>query len=1005
MADTNPFGQQVEENPFGKDLPPAGENPFGKDLPSYENPFGREVVPEDIDPILYNSMRESGATHEDAVARARGVATNLANSAPQTPKRDLSEYEDASSILGTAVEGAIDGLTFGAGTLVEGAIGDAFDIEGMRSRDIEAREEANPATSLTANLGAGLLTGGASIVENLAAKGLSKWATKGLVKRGTAAAVRGLAKADVAGRVATRATNLAGRGVLKLAGAEAPKLADIATDVERIREKVARGELVTKAEQEILDVFKRSQKPAVADYLTPRTKSAAKVAESRALRERETFVIERKLADTYDKLGWGKRALQFSAQLATSAGMGAGIGAGQGLIQTGKQELSDVDKRRQFQELGMSPEASAQAVDALGEDFGTRLMNNVREGATLGAELGGGIPVLFKSISYAAKATREARQVFMNWYLPKAGSTFLSGAEKEIIEGSLGIGTSAARQGSITRGEKGLTRSEVEDNLVRSLQYQYENAAAYFNHLEELAGEYGVASLDLPVDESNILGALQAIRKNWMVEKDGKWVYDKNKVITALKNDPLRKVKNPNAPGGFEIVLNLPKEMDAIDRGLELVEARASAQINMASRAAGTPIAGGEFVSGDPRFIETGLAKGAIQFPPGAKSQFPLEQAIGPAGREELFPMRNLSISRGGLPGPSILEDQPIGDLIEGYYNKKMMETTAPYDLSKFAAYGTAIGTVAHAAGLGLPTAVIGGAAGSALINSTIDSVVNPLGLAKNFSFFQKRLNNIERGASDFANYMVGGPRLGTTAAPATSKTGEALGVTTEPSRPTVLTSAEAKALYDADAELIAKLSGPEGIPNFDKTFGGDLDLLDATYPKLAGIAGGVIPRQVAFLQRKMKELTPDPASPGVLSGLKQREPTKAQLFQYGLYSQYTRNPDQIYTDIAEKGYVPTQALEVLQEVYPARYALLQKKILDAVLAKVEAKEQIDAKQLAIIDKLMPQQNGKLSGFSADQIKALQASMAPAQAGVGGPTSGAESKAVLLQTEGTSLAK
>ena len=66
----------------------------------------------------------------------------------------------------------------------------------------------------------------------------------------------------------------------------------------------------------------------------------------------------------------------------------------------------------------------------------------------------------------------------------------------------------------------------------------------------------------------------------------------------------------------------------------------------------------------------------------------------------------------------------------------------------------------------------------------------------------------------------------------------------------------------------------------------------------------------------------------------------------------------------------------------------------------------MNPKQLAIIDKLMPQADGRpLSGFSLAQIKQMQGSMTAPVEGKGGPLGQSGSQQILLETEGTTLGK
>lgn len=909
-------------------------------------------LPDDVDPILYNTFKTQGATHEDAVSRAQNVASTMRESAPETKARDLSEYEDASSILGTAIEGALDGITFGAGTSLEGVIGDLTGIPGISSADIKAREEANTATYYGANIGASLLTGGASILEQVAARGLAQAAGKGIAKRTGAAIVRNLAAADVAGKVAGKVTTKVGA---KLLGSTvARETGNVVADLERIREKVRLGQTVSQAEQDILDVALRQSKRTVAA-------PTKKMAERAAVRERTQFVVEQKLADRYDRLGWGKRAIQ----LATQTGIGAGIGAATGVGQTAREELA----RNALEQQDVPQEA----IDAVGETLGSRLLRNMGRGAVIGAEIGGGVPLTLKGISLASKAIRQILS-FGAEAIPTVGSTRFSGATK---------GELATAKGNIDRSigvgeiwEPAQLEGHHQNALINSLQYQHDNAEDLVRHLESFNRTDGVvAPLEpLPYTDAQVREVLGRVREDWMrQQKDGTWVFNQKRIIDAIKADP-------NVRSSLKLPGSLGELNDMLD-GIEAVVADNTGQ--SATR---------------------GLFPSPLRLPP-ETNPFPERTsetlgfgigklAFGPTG---LSPRTDYGAIIDTSKIPAYLADPKLQSVLEGQSFGKQF--------GELAGAATTVGTIAGLAGASLPAALQIGGAGGVALKLTYDTFVNPYALLKNYKTFQQGLNAVDATTNQFSNFLMGKATpsstveniIGSKNAPTAGVPNPLLPV----EEPQYFTSGDAQALYDADRKLIDTLSGPNGIPEFDKAFSGDLDVLDATYPKLAQVAQGVIPRQVAFLARKMKELTPDPANKDVFSGLKQRQPTKAQLFQYAQYSKYTRDPDAIYTDIATKGYVPTQALEVLTEVFPARYALLQKKILAAMSEQVAAGGVVDPKQIKIINTLMNNKNG----WTPESIAQMQAAMAPQTAGQGGPVGGAESKAVELQTTGTTLGK
>ena len=189
-----------------------------------------------------------------------------------------------------------------------------------------------------------------------------------------------------------------------------------------------------------------------------------------------------------------------------------------------------------------------------------------------------------------------------------------------------------------------------------------------------------------------------------------------------------------------------------------------------------------------------------------------------------------------------------------------------------------------------------------------------------------------------------------------------------------------------AHKALLDKLTGPDGVEATSELFSSNYAKLDVTYPKLSADTSMLVPRAVSFLKSKMDMMK-------VPYGY---EPSKQQLYSYGLYSRYIHDPEAIYADIARREYVSTQALDVLQNVYPTTYRQLKNKILDELILAKDAGEKLSRKQQGIVDKLLG--NGT-AGFTAQQIKNIQDSMNMSAPSAGGPLS---SKRVELEREGTS---
>jgi hypothetical protein len=562
--------------------------------------------------------------------------------------------------------------------------------------------------------------------------------------------------------------------------------------------------------------------------------------------------------------------------------------------------------------------------------------------------------------------------------IPSVGSTGLTGLNPEEIANyskvvDRGLGQEEFKDifnvVPVTRGEK-------EEWLSNLLQYQYDNALALYNHLDTIVP---AGPGNLSVTKTELEKALGLVEREFV--KDGK--LNKTRVINAIKAMPLGEETGP--------IFQLPPYFNNLNVILDKIEYDASVDIASAL---------------NPRMTADDLEaltrnRGSVSSPTTMTSeQAPLlsGRSTGVLGPEDAYPPSNdlalLDMQQIGL-SPIVRTDKAPAFIVADKF-KGLVEANAstPRQIGELGIAGGAVATAAGLLGVDIPSALQLGAVSSVPVKLAYDAFINPLALLKNYERFQDKLINLDEKANNFANYLVARPNAQVMGATQASTQLEK-----EYKKP--LTSGEARELYDADVKLVDSLSGTNGIPEFDKFFSDDFQLLDDTYPTLSKQAQGVIPRQVAFLARKLKELTPDPSSTDVIRGLKQREPTKAQLFQYSQYSKYVRDPDAIYTDIEEKGYVPTQALEVLTEVFPARYALLQKKILAAMSEQVTAGAVVNPKQIRIIDTLMNNKNG----WTPASIAQMQGAMAPPQAGQGGPIGGAESRSVTLETTGTTLGK
>jgi hypothetical protein len=191
------------------------------------------------------------------------------------------------------------------------------------------------------------------------------------------------------------------------------------------------------------------------------------------------------------------------------------------------------------------------------------------------------------------------------------------------------------------------------------------------------------------------------------------------------------------------------------------------------------------------------------------------------------------------------------------------------------------------------------------------------------------------------------------------------------------ISAEEAATYYAQDKAYLDKLQGPDGLVSITDQFAGQMDDVETNMPNLASSTNATLPRQALYMKKKMDQLVG--STP---------KPTRSQLYQYGMASRYVRDPETIIDDIISKKYVPTVAMEVLNEVYPSFLYQLRNNLFDNLAEVNSGQLKLDPTQTLIVDTLLGKQT---KGFSETDIRTIQKDMNAAapkpMSGKGGPPS------------------
>lgn len=579
------------------------------------------------------------------------------------------------------------------------------------------------------------------------------------------------------------------------------------------------------------------------------------------------------------------------------------------IVGAGAGALTEAQRKSMERDL---PRLSAQEQASFYEDYSAALLRGAATGGAVGGAFSVSAPVVSKAFGLGLSLVKGTTNKLAEIIIPRAGS-FMLPNQPAALKGAV-VAANAL-------GDRNIVRDVGE--FGRALQYQYDNANSYLAHLQN------IKSTEFPTAAASFGGTLgttlSAVRRKFMTQNSaGVWKFNNNKLAEAIKKSQMV----PDGSGGYK--LQLPQELEALQDEIGRWEQTLIALEN--SQVA----AGGAFPDVEQQFA-AGLA-------------IPPNVPLTPTNRT-MAPLM-----------PTGMRLAPVA--YESFGKAQVLEREAGSRITDLGSELTTFGIptfLASQLGASVPEALAVGGAFSIIPKL----IVNPQVAIKQFSGLQRLLGASKEANKTFANWLVA-PTKGRAAA------GEAVRKATSHAfnlySPDV-TEDEAKLrepfsvaagrqLYQMDTELIGRLNGPDALGNIEKVFGNDYQALDASYPAASTGVAGVTPKQVAFLNSKL---------PKVPAGQK---PSDQQVYQYGLYSRYVRDPDAIYDDIVERNYVPSQAIEVLQQIYPSRYKQIQSQLFDAMAEMKERGEKLDSKQQKIADTLLGR--GNTAGLTAAQIRALQ---------------------------------
>lgn len=914
-------------------------------------------------------------TPDEARKRAATIR-GIMGERPVYPEPDDMPVEQAGDSGFAVLQGVLGGPFLGAGRFALRKAIDAYDAQNpteppsaFSSQEMERREKLYPRLVLGSEIASSL---GTSALKTAGVKLLERGLEAGALQ--TAGKVF-LELADAGTGIFKGASKLAAR---PFAGSSAAALKGASeAEISAVLAKEATGGSLTEAEKRVLDIAREVARGDLATTTTAagRTIAAPTKGLAAATEERAAFLYETEIANSYKRAGFsGPAATQMAKVLLGRAGA---IGA-RGALAAGAGGIAGT--AQDFFRTAANP----QNQQSISEDLAASTWRGGGTGALVGGGLSLGIPVVSKSFEYGLRAVRAAGNKIAEKIIPAAGS-LLTEEDPTRLRGALTAGAAL--------GDRNINRDVRE--FARALDFQYNNASSYLAHLNSLRSEVdpAVSRAYAPL-QANLATALDDVRKELMVlSPDGTYKFSTSAVNEAIKKAPL--IQLPD--GSYRITLppslqNLQNEIQRweyllaqIENAEEAAAARAGAPSPSrdfrSRRVGGIPFT--EEMRPAPNVGEVGLAQSPIS------PSSPLMSPLGNTPEQ----MAQILADPNKYPTPLRI----IPETYERFGKAQQLERlTLPDPTAQKTAFelaGTAgLTYLLDKAGLSFGESAVAAAA----LAQSYKLLIDP-----RFAIGQAKALNKLAGSSLELNKALRDslvvPSSGRAAAADTMRRlvvdrKRLLGYTeeeiTESEKP--FSPAAARQLYLLDRDLIKRLSSGDAVGDIDRTFGHDYRKLDASYPIAGNITEQVTPKQVAFLNSKMPRVPQN------------REPTNQQVFQYGLYSRYVREPDAVYDDIRLKRYVPSQAVEVLKELYPTKYKQLQQSFLDSLASVKERGEEPDKDLKNMANTILTGMSGYRHDIPAAEIRRLQNSVVIPK---GNRPSDFTSRRVELEKEGTTLGK
>jgi hypothetical protein len=624
-----------------------------------------------------------------------------------------------------------------------------------------------------------------------------------------------------------------------------------------------------------------------------------------------------------------------AVELGKAGAIGAGVGAGTTAVARGFEKASELQREN---------------VPLLSEDFASQFNKATLEGAEQGAVIGGalsvGTPLAAKGLSLAIKGTNEALQGLAGKVLPKLGSIFTNikpeqietamQAQRESVAANVPEG--AANLADALNDELTLTK-EFIDRLKNS---------GYAGELPPLPQNVADFAANRRIPDrratafpmvKTVSDRLQDVEKKWMVrDSKGNLKFDRK----ALK-DYIEKA-TPNESGVIELPQELQSFHEDVSRFREMVDEieRSTLGEHLDVMSENTYNA----MMAQPTIAENAVEDifGRYQLPPESPYELLQKGLKGREARASLVPLEEGKVA-----------NLPVGRQLE--------------------------------IGLGLPVAaktlldVGAGTAGAAGVGAVTlaDVLLDPAAALKNLKAIDLVMSRSSELANKFAVNLVGGRATGAVTTGLRKGT-----IASKGAEISEKSAAEKKEEFDKQRKIVEKYSNVGSLSqHLDDGFSNMADFS----PTMAEGAKSSSATGLQFLQSKL------PKAPANWIVGREWEPNPNQISQFLRYSKYVKDPDTFYSDVETKGYVPSEGLEVLQQIYPEKLKNVQMKLWDQLSEAAVNKKSVSNKNRQIVNKILGITTDNLT---PEEIKKNQDALQiqPAKAPTGRVSKNPQSEAV-----------